>query len=305
MQQGSAFVAMKPSLPQHLRPAMHHRQLLMAASISDAALDIETTPQQDQLSPETAAVDQAAKSGGEVGKILGVSTTTAIVSYLAASHFDTGIAQATVSTLQHLSMNIATQLWGSYESFLQEHPVAGASMTSATVYTIGDAIAQRTERSEQLDTGRLLRSGLAGGIGHGPMSHLWYHMSEAFFNHVIHLTQWWSFIPKIAVDQTIWGTMWNTSYIVLLGLMKRESVEKMVDDVKSTTLPLFLDGLRLWPLVHCVTYGLIPVEHRLLWVDIVEIIWVSILASKASSLGSEHNGIATRQSMDELSNAKI
>jgi protein Mpv17 len=35
--------------------------------------------------------------------------------------------------------------------------------------------------------------------------------------------------------------------------------------------------------VHVITYGLIPVENRLLWVDAVEIVWVTILASTASS----------------------
>ena len=32
------------------------------------------------------------------------------------------------------------------------------------------------------------------------------------------------------------------------------------------------------------TYGLIPVENRLLWVDAVEIIWVTILATQAAAL---------------------
>ena len=102
---------------------------------------------------------------------------------------------------------------------------------------------------------------------------------------MIHLTAWWSFLPKIVVDQTVWGPIWNSLYILLIGFMRQESMGKMVDDVRSTTVPLFLDGLKLWPLAHCVTYGLVPVENRLLWVDMVEILWVSMLATKAASLG--------------------
>ena len=128
---------------------------------------------------------------------------------------------------------------------------------------------------------------LAGAIGHGPLSHFWYNLSEDFFNNVAHLTAWWSFLPKIVLDQTLWGPVWNASYILLIGLMKTEPMEKMFHDAKSSTIPLFLDGLKLWPLAHCVTYGLIPVENRLLWVDIVEIVWVSMLATKAASLSAE------------------
>ena len=58
-------------------------------------------------------------------------------------------------------------------------------------------------------------------------------------------------------------------------------------EVKRTTIPLIVSGLKLWPLAHCVTYGLVPVENRLLWVDMVEIIWVTILATTASGAAEE------------------
>jgi protein Mpv17 len=53
--------------------------------------------------------------------------------------------------------------------------------------------------------------------------------------------------------------------------------------MKRTTVPLLVSGLKLWPLAHCVTYGLVPVENRLLWVDFVEIFWVTILATTAAA----------------------
>jgi len=68
--------------------------------------------------------------------------------------------------------------------------------------------------------------------------------------------------------------------------MKLESIDKIWGDMKRTTIPLIVSGLKLWPLAHCITYGLIPVENRLLWVDLVEIVWVTILATQAAQ-GSE------------------
>ena len=64
--------------------------------------------------------------------------------------------------------------------------------------------------------------------------------------------------------------------------MKRESLESIWSDVRRTTVPLIVSGLKLWPLAHCVTYGLIPVENRLLWVELVEIVWLTILATQAA-----------------------
>mmetsp|Transcript_15202 Transcript_15202/g.22447 ORF Transcript_15202/g.22447 Transcript_15202/m.22447 type:complete len:80 (-) Transcript_15202:1418-1657(-) len=70
-------------------------------------------------------------------------------------------------------------------------------------------------------------------------------------------------------------------------MMQLRPVKDVTREMRETTIPLFLSGLKLWPLAHCVTYGLIPVENRLLWVDLVEIIWVSILASTAAKASGE------------------
>jgi protein Mpv17 len=96
------------------------------------------------------------------------------------------------------------------------------------------------------------------------------------------------------VDQTIWGPIWNNTYILLLGLMKFDSLQNILSDMKRTTIPLIVSSLKLWPLAHCITYGLVPVEDRLLWVDLVEILWVTILATQtAASSESRENAAET------------
>lgn len=183
---------------------------------------------------------------------------------------------------------IPIDTWNSYNQILHIAPVATKAATSASVYAIGDVIAQNTEGKSvhEIDRMRILRSLVAGLVGHGPLSHLWYNISESCFTDVLHWTEWWSFLPKILVDQAVWGPIWNNTYILLLGMMQLRPVQDVTREMKETTLPLLVSGLKLWPLAHCVTYGLLPVENRLLWVDLVEILWVSILASTAAKAGS-------------------
>merc|ERR1739848_393722 len=99
------------------------------------------------------------------------------------------------------------EAWDSYEEVLSESPIATKAATPATVYTIGDIISQRTEGVSvgNLDRGRVTRSLVAGLIGHGPLSHLWYNFLEGIFNNVLHITQWWAFVPKVVIDQSFWG----------------------------------------------------------------------------------------------------
>ncbi len=168
---------------------------------------------------------------------------------------------------------------------LHESPIQTKAVTSATVYTIGDFISQRTEGTptDEMDLPRLLRSLLAGLLGHGPLSHCWYEFSENLFQNVLHLpNNAFGTIAKVAIDQTTWGPFWNNTYILMLGVMKLDSFGTIVSEMKRTTIPLIVSGLKLWPLAHCVTYGLVPVENRLLWVDLVEIVWVTILATTAA-----------------------
>eukprot|EP00978_Attheya_sp_CCMP212_P014220 scaffold36181_cov41-Attheya_sp.AAC.1 len=88
---------------------------------------------------------------------------------------------------------------------------------------------------------------------------------------VLHWTSWWTFFPEVFTKPN-----------------------DILADMKRTTIPLIISGLKLWPLAHCITYGLIPIENRLLWVDFVEIIWVTILATQAAGGKDTEKGEASQ-----------
>lgn len=104
---------------------------------------------------------------------------------------------------EEIAARIPLDNWLSYNNVLHLAPLQTKAVTSATVYTIGDILSQNKEGKDmgELDRGRILRSLLAGLIGHGPMSHVWYHVSEEFFDGVLIGHHWWDFIPKVVVDQ--------------------------------------------------------------------------------------------------------
>jgi protein Mpv17 len=222
--------------------------------------------------------------------------STSVLNHVAT--VDAGIMRGW--TTEEMAIRIPIDNWLSYSDVLDKSPLMTKAVTSATVYTIGDMIAQGTEGRGvgEIDRLRVIRSLIAGLIGHGPMSHVWYDVSENLFENVMHLQQGvFGTAAKVAIDQSIWGPLWNNTYILLLGLMKFDKLETIVQEMKSTTIPLIVSGLKLWPLAHCVTYGLVPVEDRLLWVDMVEIIWVTILASTAA--GGAHGDTEIVQHEEE------
>ncbi|KAA8524447.1 hypothetical protein F0562_010870 [Nyssa sinensis] len=167
--------------------------------------------------------------------------------------------------------------WTAYEEALKANPVLAKMVISGVVYSLGDWIAQCYEGKPlfEFDRTRMFRSGLVGFSLHGSLSHYYYQFCEALFPS----TDWWVVPAKVAFDQTAWAAVWNSIYFVVLGFLRLESPTNIFNELKATFWPMLTAGWKLWPFAHLITYGVVPVEQRLLWVDCVELIWVTILST--------------------------
>jgi hypothetical protein len=153
-----------------------------------------------QTTPATPAIQSRSFSSNYIinSSILLIAIVTILYQVLSV---DLGITRGW--SPEEIAARIPLDNWRSYTNVLNMAPLPTKAVTSATVYTIGDIIAQTKEGKDmgELDRGRIVRSLLAGLIGHGPMSHVWYHVSEDFFDGVLGGVHWWDFIPKVVADQ--------------------------------------------------------------------------------------------------------
>ncbi|KAL5547985.1 hypothetical protein UlMin_003216 [Ulmus minor] len=158
--------------------------------------------------------------------------------------------------------------WSAYEEALKTNPVLVKIMISGVVYSVGDWIAQCFEGKPlfEFDRARMFKSGLVGFTLHGSLSHYYYQFCEELFP----FQDWWVVPAKVIFDQTAWAAVWNSIYYIVLGFFG------------LSPHSAFLAGWKLWPFAHLITYGVVPVEQRLLWVDCVELIWVTILSTYSS-----------------------
>ena len=123
-------------------------------------------------------------------------------------------------SLAKILTQIPKDNWENYMDQLEQTPIMVKAITSGSVYVIGDIISQLLDQKTlgEIDRVRTLRSGMAGLLLHGPLSHGWYIVSDNLFDK-INLTEWWSVFPKIAVDQVFWGPVWNATYIAFIGAL--------------------------------------------------------------------------------------
>ncbi|KHG05370.1 Peroxisomal membrane 2 [Gossypium arboreum] len=180
-------------------------------------------------------------------------------------------------TLYEVLRYVPEHNWIAYEQALKANPVIAKMAISGIVYSIGDWIAQCYEGKPlfDFDRTRMFRSGLVGFTLHGSLSHHYYQFCEALFP----FNDWWVVPAKVIFDQTVWAAIWNSIYYVVLGFLRFESSANIYKELKATFWPMLTAGWKLWPFAHVITYGVIPVEQRLLWVDCVELIWVTILST--------------------------
>jgi protein Mpv17 len=226
------------------------------------------------------------KSGEQELRVVNYSINAGLVGlsmFLAATQLGIPNSGIPGPSLFGAVKGLADQGWQSYEYFVDAHPIICKACISGTVYGLGDLTAQTYEgRSwQEFDMARILRSSACGFIAHGPLSHLYYEKLDRFFivsKYFDGGDAWFAPLAKIAVDQTVWSVTWNSLYYILLGCMKLESPALILQTVRDSWWDLLKAGWRLWPLAHVLTYTVIPLQDRVLWVDMIELVWVTILS---------------------------
>jgi len=88
-----------------------------------------------------------------------------------------------------------------------------------------------------------------------------------------------------------------------VNLLAGESFGTAKDTVKNKLPNIMVTAWKFWPLVHCVTYGVIPARHRILWVNSVDLIWNAILATQTSQKDDDNDVDDGEEQLIDTSNA--
>eukprot|EP00566_Odontella_aurita_P008586 CAMPEP_0113570062 /NCGR_PEP_ID=MMETSP0015_2-20120614/24756_1 /TAXON_ID=2838 /ORGANISM="Odontella" /LENGTH=647 /DNA_ID=CAMNT_0000472793 /DNA_START=124 /DNA_END=2067 /DNA_ORIENTATION=- /assembly_acc=CAM_ASM_000160 len=183
-------------------------------------------------------------------------------------------------TQQEIAMRVPLDAWTSYESSLAEKPVFTKTVINVVIYLLGDWLSQTVFRGSDVldfDAGRTLRNGFIG-MCFGPLVHQYYDFSDCILPVDVGMNR----VYKILMDQTVYLYVKCSIYLVAVAVLGGESFRRAAADTAGKIGGVMLTAWKFWPLVHCVTYTVIPAPHRVLWVNSVDLIWNAILATKAS-----------------------
>ena len=198
-----------------------------------------------------------------------------------------------LEVIQHLP----NAMWASYQNAVDAYPVAVKAGLTGVTYMIGDMIAQLVQQQQQIkllelpprslrdnllrmDIWRYARAGVVGLVFLGPLAHFYYEYVADNFGS-------WPTLCKIALDQTLYLAFYNTLYYLVLGQLAGRPLSEVTTQYSDQFWQLLTAGWKLWPFVGLITYTFVPTEHRVLFVDVIEIAYSAILSQLTSDSHGE------------------
>ncbi|KIX93815.1 uncharacterized protein Z520_10440 [Fonsecaea multimorphosa CBS 102226] len=167
-----------------------------------------------------------------------------------------------------------------YQAKLAKRPLLTQSVTTAVLFAAGDTLAQQAVERKGLrnhDGARTARMCLYGGCVFGPAATKWYSFLQKHINFQSHNG---TILARVAADQAIFATcnlaFFLSSMSVLEGSDPKEKLAK-------SYLPGLVANWSIWPAVQAVNFKLVPLEHRVLVVNVVSLGWNCYLSYLNSS----------------------
>lgn len=176
-------------------------------------------------------------------------------------------------------------LYQGYEAAALKTPILTKACTSGVAYLLGDSLAQLLSKRENFDFGRVARSTIAGFFSHGPQLHFWCMFLDKFVG--FRKRTYLSLPFKILLDQTFFALYLNGAYCAIIETLKGSTRRSIWRRVRTAALPSLFSSWKFWPFVHLITYSIVPFHLRVLWVDVVEVVWVAILANCAAAAAEQ------------------
>ena len=179
-------------------------------------------------------------------------------------------------------MRAFIQLCGRYDAALVRRPILVKSVTSAALTSIADATAQSLERRDSAeqrshDFVRTARQ-LAYSAAFAPVLHGWYNLLTS----VPRLS---SPFLRVLADQTVFSPLAHISFFTYMTLAKGGGIPDVAHELDVKFLPAMAANYAIWPIAQAVNFSLVPLRHRVLFVNAVGMFYSTFLSGLAHASG--------------------
>jgi protein Mpv17 len=129
------------------------------------------------------------------------------------------------------------------------------------------------------DVKRFLTLSAFGFLYHGPSGHYFY----GWLDSKIKGTDAVSVATKVAIDQILWCPVFMTVFFTYLGLVNGDSLSTISTKLKNDLLSACQGSWKVWPIVHSLSFKLVPSKYRMLFLNGVQVafnMFLSLIGTK-------------------------
>jgi len=126
----------------------------------------------------------------------------------------------------------------------------------------------------QRDWQRTFRLCFTNGIVLAPLAMKWYALLDGLALPLL---------VSVLLDQLLWGAVTNSLFYFVTKYLEGESVMNSIVHVRRNVPLTIRAAFYLWPLVQIVNLSMVPLEYRLIVMNIVSVPWSAYLSLKSAS----------------------
>lgn len=181
-----------------------------------------------------------------------------------------------------------------YDRAAQNHPLATKCATCLVGFAIGDVVAQSISRPPRvpittdgmtiqhpsmfdgIDPMRTVRMALFGALVAAPQMHVFFHWLEKIVMPK-NPTHPLAVASKVAADQLINSPIGTMTFFAWTQSL-RGTPDRIASEVSEKLVPTTLAGWRLWPAAQAINFFMIPIQYRVIFINIVAVGWTCMLS---------------------------
>ncbi|MCJ1224788.1 Protein required for ethanol metabolism [Toensbergia leucococca] len=154
-----------------------------------------------------------------------------------------------------------------YQMRLAQRPLLTQSITTAVLFATGDVMAQQAVERVGVEKHNLARTGPV----FGPVATTWFKFLQ---EKIVLKNANATIAARVMADQCIFAPTNMFVFLSSMALMEGSSPKDKLDSTYSTALQ---KNWMLWPWVQAANFKLVPLEHRVLVVNVISLgEWVTI-----------------------------
>lgn len=199
------------------------------------------------------------------------------------------------------------RLWRGYNQSLSTSPVMTKSLTAMAACGLGDCIAQVSSskaptlerRFASLDALRTARLALFGLLWTGPSGHVFYGVLDKIFKSQS-VGRLAAIAGKVGVDQLVYSPICMMVFFTWVNVACLTPA-KAPQEISQKLIPSITMSWMLWTPAMVVNMALVPANLRMLYINVVSLVWTNILSRISSdSTPSDAELLMVAQQADEL-----